>query len=185
MSQAALNAKAFNCALMESLPIPPITRFDAVMWFLRVYLWISVVYGITAVLRPIFYLIIPAGSMSLWSPAFIFSAVPVFLLWLFPSLLATNALGESARDAVQASDLKFLVGRCVGLALFVGSLGRVAFYSFAIAYSVATSVARLLPSTTSALSVLFVEQLGPTILAFVLGFFLAFGPALRGATRPR
>lgn len=169
---------------MESLPIPPITRFDAVMWFLRVYLWISVVYAITGILSSIFYLFTPFGFTGFGARAILPQLVPCLLLWLFPALLAANSLSHSARDAVQASDLKFLVGRCVGLALFIGSLGQVALYSVAIAYSLATGGRPVVSTPSYPLIMSIGPAVGP-FLSFILGFALAFGPAIRDSLQPR
>jgi len=185
---------------MESLPIlpiPPITRFDAVMWFLRVQLWVVVANLLLAVLSSgiwFFFLIgLPSGFSS--SPFRTLSgvgesAIPVLVLWVFPAILASNALGETARDTISSlSDLRSLIVRCAGLSLLVSSLTRVIGASFFIVATLATRGTISFSSTGSLSSRLmtatWMSNLVGGTLSLLFGFVLAFGPAIRDSMRAR
>jgi len=172
---------------MESLPIPPLTRFDAVMWFLRVQLWVSVVLAVTNSLTSAILFLPPLliaggrGSSFLFLSGVIVAWIPCLVLLTFPSALTSSALGDSKRNPlISTRDWKFLIARCVGLAALIGSLGRVVFLPFDIAYDLFVGM-----SWSTVLSgPRFYSNTGP-FLSFILGFVLAFGPAIRDALRPR
>ena len=171
---------------MESpLPLPPLTRFDAVMWFLRVQLWLSVVALALSLIQPVGFIGLGLQSLVSWG-------LPILVLAAFPSVLASGVLGWSGRDPVNSGDLRFLVGRCVGLALFVGSLGRVVGYSLWLLYGLVSQLAGRgtvslgLGGLGLGLAGSFVMvQIISTAVSFLLGFFLAFGPAIREGFRAR
>jgi len=172
---------------MDSLPLPPLTRFDAVMWFLRVQLWVTLVVALTnsltaaIVFLPPFLIPVGHGSLFLFVREGIFSYIPCLVLLIFPSTLTSSALGDSARDPLASSrDWKFLVACCVGLAAFIGSLGRVVSLPFSVAYNLSRGVSW--STVLSTVSLYF--STGP-VLSFFLGFVLAFGPAIRDSLRPR
>lgn len=168
---------------MESpLPLPALTRFDAVMWFLRVQLWLSVV---TLVVTLALFLVQPLRFIALGLQNLVFWGLPILVLAAFPSVLASGVLGQTGRDPVNSGDLRFLVGRCVGLALFVGSLGRVVGYSLWLLYGLVSQLAGRGTFSLGFAPSFMMVQIISTAASFFLGFFLAFGPAIRDAFRAR
>jgi len=168
---------------MDSLPIPPITRFDAVMWFLRVQLWVSVVVALLSTPVLIDYLSRPLMSIPSVVRALLIDWLPVVILLAFPSVLASNSLGQSReKPVVSLGDCKALTLRCIGLVVFVNFLGTVALVSLFLIYDLATN------SSTFASKYLFFGNVRELVLAFLhalLGFVLAFGPAIRDSLQPR
>jgi len=182
---------------MDSLPIPPITRFDAVMWFLRVQLWVIIANFLLSLSSSgIAFLPLLSLPSSLRPPlsqvpsSFGGYIIPILVLWVFPALLASNALGETARDPISSlSGLRSLILRCAGLSLFVSSLSRVLGASVYIVINLATR-GTLFFSSSGSLGSRFIaatslSNLGVGIIPLLLGFVLAFGPAIRDALRPR
>lgn len=175
---------------MDSLPNPPLTRFDVVMWFLRVQLWVSLFAGVMAVLTAVGYRFTPFASFgfglifSLAGPAW-FS---VILLLLFPRVLASSVLAQTERDTIyHVDELKPLVSRCIGLVLLVGSVGRVALFSITALYSLLStgSIWGVSLYGSGTMRYLNLAQFVEPALSCLLGFILAFGPAIRDAMRPR
>lgn len=177
---------------MQSQISPSLTRFDVLMAFLRIHLWVA--------LMSLFLSVI-SGTSYLWGgvnlglfgfPQLGLTLVPVFVLWAFPSLLANNALAQTARDPLSSlTELRPLVGRCAGLFLFVQSLGQVVFFSLLLLYNLATSSGG---STSSSLfgsafsgryMWLGVGQFVGPLVSFLIGFIFAFGPAIRDNFRSR
>jgi len=182
---------------MDSLPIPPITRSDAVMWFLRVQLWVVVANFLLSLVSSgiwfFFSLGLPSGFGSSLSRTLFGSGetvLPMLVLWVFPAMLANNALGETARDTITSlSDLRSLILRCAGLSLFVSSLTRVAWASFYVVASLVSDGSVSFSSSGSLgsrfMAATSLSNLATGTISLFLGFFLAFGPAIRDAVRPR
>lgn len=171
---------------MESLlPSSPLTRFDAVMWFLRVHLWLSLVALVVSSLSSLVYFFTPINLPYLWLQLVGLALVPVLILLFFPAVLASNALGSTSRQPVASlSDLKSLLGRCFGLMLFVSSLGPIVLYFGALFYALATGTPASFLGTSIVRSMGLTQIIGPTI-SFFLGFALAFGPNIRDSFRAR
>lgn len=169
----------------DPLPVPPLTRFDVVMWFLRVQLWFSLATALAQLLSFVLYFFAPI-SLPLFGLQFVGpSMMEILVLLLFPAVLASSVLGSTLRDSVASlSDVKPLVGRCVGLALFVGSLGRLVLFVGFVAYSFVTHSSAPVLGTGIARTLSLTQLLGPT-LSFFVGFALAFGPAIRDGFRAR
>ncbi len=175
-----------HCAFVQSpLSSPPLTRFDAVMWFLRVQLWLLVVTGVFQLLTSIVYLF-----SSFRSPVFLIQfvgshAVPILILMLFPAVLASSALGPTARDSVVSlADVKPLTGRCIGLTLFISSLGYIVLFAASVAYALATHDSSFGFGTSTSRWFQLSPLIQPIISIF-LGFALAFGPNIRDSFRSR
>jgi len=160
---------------MQSQFSPPLTRLDAVLWFLRVQLWLSVVNALTALVQP---------SIFFWSLAaqnLLPSALAVLIFALFPRVLASAMLGSGAgAEVASLHDLRPLVGRCVGAAFFVHSLGNAVLYSGYIGYSLLTHSSLFAPGMPSSI---LITRVAGTAISFFLGFALAFGPAIRDGLR--
>ena len=172
-------------AMQSPFPSVPVTRFDVVMWFLRVQLWVLVVTAFAQLLTSVGYLFAPFSSPLLFLRFVGINAVPVLILLLFPAVLASSVLGPTTRDSVVSlADVKPLVGRCVGLALFVGSLGPLVLFFVGLAYGFATESSSLGLGTGPQRIWMLAQLIAPTILFFV-GFTLAFGPAIRNSFRAR
>ncbi len=152
---------------------PPVTRLDAVLWFLRVQLWLSVVAFVTGLIT------FSGFFVNLGLQSLVNFGLPILILSLFPRVLASAVLGSSAREPL---DFRALLGRCVGLSLFVGSLGRAIALTFTLGYNVLNGA----PVFGSGFSSGFLlSQSITTALSFLLGFALAFGPAIRDGLRGR
>lgn len=172
-------------AMETPLPLPPITRFDAVMWFLRVQLWISLSGVLISCLGSLFSFFAPFALRWGWLQTIGMAGVPVLILLLFPAVLASNALGSTSRQpVVSLLDLKLLIGRCLGLALFVTSLGPIVLLSVAITYELATRGTSTSLGAGAMRLIMLAQLVGPTISLF-LGFALAFGPNIRDSLRAR
>lgn len=165
--------------MQTPLSLPPLTRFDAVMWFLRVHLWLSLVAFLLSLFQP--FMLITWSQVLLNA---VLAGVPVLLLALFPSILASSALGRMAREPV-SGDLRFLTGRCVGLTLFVNSLGRAALYSILLLYSFVPKVSSAWVFGSGVAHSFTIIQIVTSAISFSLGFALAFGPAIRDSFRAR
>ena len=162
---------------MKSDFSPPLTRLDAILWFLRVQLWLSVVALLQGFLMP-YGLFWGVTLQNLFS-----SGLPILILALFPRVVALAMLGQSAREELTSlHELRPLVGRCVGITLLVGSLGRAVMLSLAIAEAVISRGSFSLSGPTPNI---FSAQILPVTLSFFLGFVLAFGPAIRDGLRAR
>lgn len=160
---------------MQSEFSSPLTRFDAVLWFLRVQLWFCLVGLVLSVVQP--YSLLSWGTLL---QNCVSGGLPVLALLLFPTALANSALGESARDPVTSlDDLRSLVLRCVGLALFVGVLGWAFIGSGYILYSLVPRVSSAWVFGSGIMLTYMRAQIAGTAVRFILGFFLAFGPAIR------
>ena len=159
---------------MQSEFSAPLTRLDVVQWFLRVQLWVSIFSLILSFVSP--YALFSGLSLQI----LVDGGLPVLVLLLFPTILANSVLGASACETVTSlHDVRSLAGRCVGLALLIGILGWAVLYSGGILYDLATgrSSASLFGSGTS--STYMHSQIIAVAMRFFLGFFLAFGPAIR------
>lgn len=164
-------------------PVPPLTRFDVVMWFLRVQLWLSLVAFLTSSLSSIVYLLSFINSPFFWLRIIVLPLMPVLILLFFPAVLASSVLGPTSQQPVASlSDLKPLVGRCFGLMLFISSLGMIALYSGTMFYALATASPTSVLGTGFTRSMALSQFIGPTI-CFFLGFALAFGPNIRDSFR--
>lgn len=158
-----------------------LTRFDVVLWFLRVQLWLSVIFLLSSFIQP-FLFVVPLLSLQ----NLVAFGIPVLVLLLFPKILAASAVGRSAPEPITSvSDLRPLVLRCVGLFLFIQNLGGAVMYSLFILYTLVASASSMwfFSSSISVSSMRF--QIVSTAVRFLLGFFLAFGPAIRGNFRAR
>lgn len=165
-------------ASMQQEFSPPLTRLDAVLWFLRVQLWVSVVYFVSSLVTPF----VGFGALISWQ-TLCGTGLPLLVYLLFSRVLAVGVLGQSARDSISTlPDFRPLMGRCVGLSLFVSSLGRVISLTFLFAYSLLTG--KPLYGSILGSSILF-GQVVVAALSFFLGFFLAFGPVIRDNFRAR
>ena len=172
-------------AMQSPFPSVPLTRFDVVMWFLRVQLLLLVVAALAQLVTSVAYLFAPISSPLLFLRLVGGEAVPILILLLFPAVLASSVLGPTARDSVVSlADVKPLVGRCVGLALFVGSLGQLVLFFIAVAYGFATGSNSAGLGTGTPRVWMLALLVTPTI-SFFLGFALAFGPAIRNSFRAR
>ncbi|RYX81866.1 hypothetical protein EON83_22180 [bacterium] len=160
---------------MQSEFSPPLTRHDAVLWFLRVQLWLSVLLLIQGAFVPYGFFV------GIFLQSLVAYGVPILVLSLFPRVLASAMLGDSARDPLTFHDFQSLVWRCVGVALFTGALGRAVISFFVIAEALIVRRS-LTPSITY--SYIGLQFVG-TMFALVLGFFLAFGPSIRDNFRAR
>ena len=159
---------------------PPITRLDAVLWFLRVQLWLSVVALITGLFTP-WGFFLGLGLQNLTN-----FGLPILVLSLFPRILASAMLGHSTHEELSAlTGLRPLVGRCVGAALFVGSLGRAATLTLSFGYEFFTRGNVGTGPVGIPRSYFFLPQLSIVAVPFFLGFVLAFGPAIRDNFRAR
>ena len=167
---------------MQSEFTPPLTRLDAVLWFLRVQMWVSVIALILAFIQP-YPLSFSLGSILQNG---IGNGISVLVLLIFPGVLANSALGTSAREPLNSLlGLRSLVIRCVGLSLFVGNLGWAFIYSAYVLYSLVPNVSSAW-AFGSGVGLSYMRfQIGVTALRFILGFFLAFGPAIRDNFRAR
>jgi len=143
-----------------------------VLWFLRVQLWLTV-------LQLVAGLTFLAGSLG---TAFSLSnhsyyVLPLLILTLFPRMLAAAMLGAKTRGVVtRLEELRPLVLRCAGAALFVHGIGSVVLSTVSLGYTYfdmrGVSPARpILPYH--------IWQLIGSCVTFVLGFLLAFGPVIR------
>ncbi len=163
---------------MQSELSPRLTQLDAVLWFLRVQLWLSVVYLVSGSASPY------GGRFGILSfisvSNLIISGIPIFILWLFPRPLAFASLGVSAHDPLT---LRPLLGRCIGLSLFVRSLGNAVLLSLGLANMLYSRGSVGFGGGYS--SLFFLSPLIGTVLSFFLGFFLAFGPAILDNFRAR
>lgn len=171
---------------MHSESAPSLTRFDVVLAFLRAQLWISVVALFVGGITSLSYVWSGFGAGFISLRVIGLALIPVILLILFPSLLAGNALGRTARAPVASfSDLRPLIGRCTGLFLFVQSLGHLVILTGLFLYSSATqpsgSLWRTLFGSAPPGRYMWVSmaQLTIPLLSVLIGFFLAFGPAIR------
>ena len=159
---------------MQSELSAPLTRLDAMLWFLRVQLWVSGVALASSLSRDV------VDSRVSILRDLVGYGIPVVALAIFPRVLANSALAHSARERVTSpSPPRTLVLRGVGLTLFVQTLGWTIIYSLLFVYN-------LLPFVSSGWSLgsgitrfyqLF--AMANTASQFLLGFFLAFGPAIR------
>ncbi len=161
-------------AMQSPFPSVPLTRFDVVMWFLRVQLWLLVVYLATRLFTPTGF----AWPVLVQTISAL--ALPILVLSLFPRVLTLASLGSSAREPLE---LPTLVGRCVGLSLFVGSLGRVVTFTLGLALNGYRTGSFFLNS--GYVSMLLDMQIIGITFQFFLGFALAFGPAIRNSFRAR
>ena len=165
---------------MQSESLLPLTRLDIMLWFLRVQLWVSGIALASSLVQDV------VGSRVSVLRDLVGYGIPVVALALFPRVLATSALGDSVRESVTSPRLpRTLVFRGVGLTLFVQTLGWTISYSLLFVYN-------LLPFASSGWSLgsgitrfyqLF--AIANTASQFLLGFFLAFGPAIRDNFRER
>ncbi|BCM90212.1 hypothetical protein IAD21_02063 [Abditibacteriota bacterium] len=165
---------------------PPLTRFDVVMGFLRVYLWISVVHVIGAAFSSLGYILSSISSPAVWLQLVAPEGISVLLLLLFPSVISASVLGQTTRDSVTSfPDLRSLIGRCLGVFLFVSSLGQVVLHSGVAMYSwVTKSGSPFFGSSVVASKFFWAGLIGP-LLSCLLGFSLAFGPVIRDSFRGR
>ncbi|BCM90213.1 hypothetical protein IAD21_02064 [Abditibacteriota bacterium] len=162
---------------MQSEFSPPSTQLDAVLWFLRVQMWLSVVYLVSGFVSPYGY----GGFMGLLSlQNLIISGIPILILWLFPRPLAFASMGARARDPLV---LRHLLGRCIGLSLFVRSLGNAVLLSIGLAEAFFSRGSFSLGG--GYVSPFYFSSLIGTVVSFFLGFALAFGPAIRDNFRSR
>lgn len=177
-------------AMESPFPLPSLTRFDVVMWFLRVQMWLLLVTAIARLLTSVVYFFAPIGSPFFAARLIAINTVPVLILLVFPAVLASSVLGSTARDCVTSvSDVKPLASRCLGLALFVGSLGQLVVFFGAVAYYLVTHNPMLgfpMPGLATGVGrLLALGQLVEPTISFFLGFALAFGPAIRDSFRAR
>ena len=172
--------------MQSPFPSVPLTRFDVVMWFLRVQLWLLVVAALAQLVTSVVDLFAPISSPLLFLQFVGGEAVPILILLLFPAVLASSVLGPTARDSVVSlADVKPLVGRCVGLALFVGSLGQLVLFFVAVAYGFATHDPSLGMGRAGTMRWFTLAQFIAPTVSFFVGFALAFGPAIRNSFRAR
>ena len=118
------------------------------------------------------------GGIGSGVEAVVSSALPILILALFPRLLASAMLGARARDGVATvADVRPLVGRCAGVALFVSSMGRAVMGTLSFGYAYLTGGMGMGGGMVRSL------MLGQVVFEFglllFLGFLLAFGPVIR------
>ena len=115
----------------------------------------------------------------------LFSAgLPILILALFPRVIALAMLGQSARDELSSlHQLRLLVGRCVGITLLLGSLGRAVMLSLAIAEGMISRGSFSLRAPNGPYPNIFSSQILAVTFAFFVGFVLAFGPSIRDSFR--
>lgn len=165
---------------MQSEFSPFLTRLDIVLWFLRVQTWCGAAVLVLISVSP-YPFSTALGLLNMEDIATV--GLPVLLLALYPRAIATTLLGARAPEPVGLPDLRLLVGRCVGLTLFLGSIGRVVILTahgvFSFVY-----LHQLSPGIGYPQILVWAQFIGAAC-AFFFGFFLAFGPAIRDNFRER
>ncbi|BCM90211.1 hypothetical protein IAD21_02062 [Abditibacteriota bacterium] len=161
---------------MPSETSVPLTHFDATLCFLRVQLWVVMVNALLEMPRA--FAQHAYSGMSLFALAnALYWVLPIVVLVVFPRLLAMAVCEARGREPLHAANLRGVVGRWVGLALFIGSLGgTVRFTLLSAEFLKRRSHFGL---NAGAFPTIHWWELFVIISPLVLGFALAFGPAIR------
>ncbi|RYF51318.1 MAG: hypothetical protein EOO38_03525 [Cytophagaceae bacterium] len=170
-----------------------LTRLDLVLGLLRILFWSLLIQSLLSALSSSFRVYPAFGQSAGFHPrtslgTVATSAVPLLILWLFPSVLAHGVLGQMGREPVNSLlDVRPLIGRCLGLSLLTTSLSGALWSTFFVVHNLIISGnvlgfdGRSLGSSLAATSA--VSNFIYSTSALVLGFILAFGPAIRGNFR--